>query len=221
MKLVWTAVLLMLIAGCGSINEASGSRGTRPTPSPGAKPAVKKELPWLTVPGGQMKTTLFYGPWQCRREFMNQCQVQCAREGYPLMGCVWLADLKFDWKGRLVLLPVDVDAGSRYGIWHCCCNYPKLPTDKKEVERKRWDRFRESFREDWSKKFGEWPSDGAKSWPGHHVRDLQHGGDPVDPNNIFPAKPSVHDLYNRAYPACYGGQPPWNTVGPDLPYTDN
>jgi hypothetical protein len=43
----------------------------------------------------------------------------------------------------------------------------------------------------------------------------------VDPNNIFPAKPSVYDLYNRAYPACYGGQPPWNTVGPDLPYTDN
>jgi hypothetical protein len=66
----------------------------------------------------------------------------------------------------------------------------------------------------------EWPGDGAKSWPGHHVRDLQHGGDPVDPNNIFPAEPSAHDLYNRAYPACYGGQPPWNTVGPDLPYTD-
>ncbi|WP_233261878.1 hypothetical protein [Vitiosangium sp. GDMCC 1.1324] len=58
------------------------------------------------------------------------------------------------------------------------------------------------------------------SWPGHHIRDLKHGGNPVDLSNIFPAKPSVHDIYNRAYPACYGGQPPWNTVGPNLPYTD-
>ena len=49
MRLGWAVVLLMLLAGCGSINEASGSLGTKPTPSPGAKPAVKKELPWLAV----------------------------------------------------------------------------------------------------------------------------------------------------------------------------
>jgi hypothetical protein len=62
MKLGWTVVLLMLIAGCGSINEASGSLGTKPTPSLGAKPAVKQELPWLTVPGGRMRTTFFLRP---------------------------------------------------------------------------------------------------------------------------------------------------------------
>ena len=134
--------------------------------------------------------------------------------------CGWPTSVS-NGKGSLVLLPVPVEAGSRYGIFHCCCNYSKLLPEKKEVERKRWDGFRESFREEWSKKFGKWPSDGAKSWPGHHIRDLHHGGDPVDPNNIFPVKPSVHDLYNKMYPACYNGQPPWNTVGPDLPYTDN
>jgi hypothetical protein len=26
----------------------------------------------------------------------------------------------------------------------------------------------------------------------------QTWGNPVDPSNIFPAKPSVHDIYNRA-----------------------
>ncbi|WP_331119503.1 hypothetical protein [Archangium sp.] len=43
----------------------------------------------------------------------------------------------------------------------------------------------------------------------------------VDPNNVFPAEPFVHDIYTKAYPACYAGQAPWNTVGPNLPYTDN
>jgi hypothetical protein len=84
MKWALMVVLLALLAGCGSFNEASGSLGTKPTPSPGAKPATKRELPWLTVTGGRMKTTLFYGPWQCRREFMNQCQRECVGENYPL-----------------------------------------------------------------------------------------------------------------------------------------
>jgi len=43
----------------------------------------------------------------------------------------------------------------------------------------------------------------------------------VDPNNVFPARPDVHDLYNKAYPACYAGQAPWNAPGPQLPYKDN
>jgi len=61
----------------------------------------------------------------------------------------------------------------------------------------------------------------GKAFPGHHVRDLQHGGDPVDPNNIIPAQPDVHEVFNEQYPACYDGKAPWNTVGPNLPYTDN
>jgi hypothetical protein len=216
-----TLVLLVLLAGCGSINGASDSLGTKPTPSPGAKPAVKKELPWLNVPGGRMKTTLYYGPWQCRREFMNQCQLECAQQNYKLKGCMWLADIKLDWEGSLIALPLPVEAGSRYGIYHCCCNYPPLPPAKKEVERKRWDRIRTSFRKDWSERFGQWPDEKGKAFPGHHVRDLQHGGDPVDPNNILPAQPDVHVVFNEQYPACYDGQAPWNTVGADLPYTDN
>jgi hypothetical protein len=168
-----------------------------------------------------MKTTLYYGPWQCRREFMTDCQKQCDREGYPLKGCMWLADFKFDWEGSLVLMPVPVRAGSRFGIFHCCCNYPELSPEDNAARRKAWEKFRESYREGWSEKFGKWPEEGEVSWPGHHIRDLKRGGNPVDPSNIFPAKPSVHDIYNRAYPACYGGQSPWNTVGPNLPYTDN
>jgi hypothetical protein len=216
-----TAVLLMLSVGCGAIHGASDGIGIKPTPAPGAKPAVKKELPWLVLPNGSMKTTLFYGPWQCRQDFMRMCQVECAQSGHPLRGCIWLADLKFDWEGELILLPVEVEAGRRYGIWHCCCDFPKLSSAQKEVERRKWESFRKSFRQEWSKKFGSWPDENGVSWPAHHIRDLQHGGAPVDPNNLFPAQPGVHELYNRAYPACYGGQPPWNTPGPDLPYTDN
>jgi hypothetical protein len=212
MKQTGTVVLLALLAGCGSANL-----GTKPTPSPGAQPAKKKELPWLTVPSGRMKTTLFYGPWQCRQEFMRMCQMECAQQSHRLMGCMWLADLKFEWEANL--LPVE--SGSRYGIFHCCCDYPTRPKAVTETERRKWEKIREAFREGWSNRFGEWPATGIKSWPGHHIRDLWHGGDPVDPNNIFPVEPGVHDAFTRLYPACYSAQAPWNTVGPDLPYTDD
>ncbi|HZI03086.1 MAG TPA: hypothetical protein VEZ71_03635, partial [Archangium sp.] len=222
MKLAGAVVLWVCLAGCATTrgSDGLGTGGSGPSPSPGAKPAVKKELPWLNVPGGRMKTTLFYGPWQCRREFMNQCQKECGA-GYKLKGCMWLADFKFDWEGSLVVLPVPVKAGSRYGIYHCCCNYPELSPEDNAAQRKAWNRFRTSFRKDWSEKFGQWPDKGGVSWPGHHIRDLWHGGDPVDPNNVFPAQPDVHDVYNEQYPVCYAGQAPWNTVGPNLPYTDN
>jgi hypothetical protein len=218
MKLAGTVVLWVLLTGCAT---TQGTGGSGPSPSLGAKPAVKKELPWLNVPGGRMKTTLFYGPWQCRREFMTGCQRECASEGHTLKGCMWLADLKFDWEGRVVVLPVPVKAGSRYGIYHCCCNYTELSKEENETQRDIWDAFRASFRDDWSKKFGQWPFENGENWPGHHVRDLKHGGNPVDRNNIIPAQPGVHKVFTKAYPACYGGQSPWNTVGPDLPYTDN
>jgi len=89
-----------------------------------------------------------------------------------------------------------------------------------EAERRKWENIRKDFRNEWGKKFGDWPVESGKAWPGHHIRDLGHGGDPVDPNNILPTQPDVHDVFNRAYPACYEGQPPWNTVGPEWPYTD-
>jgi hypothetical protein len=218
MRLAGAVVLLVFLTGCAT---TQGTGGSGPSPSPGAKPAVKKELPWLNVPGGRMKTTLFYGPWQCRREFMNGCQKKCISEGYKLMGCIWLADLKFDWEGSLFLLPVPVKAGSRYGIHHCCCNYPTRTKPENDAARQEWKSVMKSFRKSWSERFGEWPVERGKSWPGHHIRDLWHGGDPVEPNNVFPAQPDVHEVYNEQYPACYGGQLPWNTVGPNLPYTDH
>lgn len=164
-----------------------------------------------------MKTTLFYGPWQCRQDFMRACQRECAQ----LMGCIWLADIKLDWEGRLVIPPLPLKAGGRYAIFHCCCDYTPLPTAEKEAARKKWDGFRPSFRKEWSKKFGAWPDEEGVAWPGHHIRDLHHGGEPMDPNNIIPAEPGAHAIYNKAYPACYRGQAPWNTVGPNLPYSDN
>ncbi|EPX60105.1 hypothetical protein D187_002191 [Cystobacter fuscus DSM 2262] len=219
MKLAEAVVLLVLLTGCAT---TQGTGGSGPSPSPGARPAVKKELPWLNVPGGRMKTTLFYGPWQCRREFMNGCQRECASEGHTLKGCIWLADLKFDWEGRLIALPVPVKGGSRYGIYHCCCDYPTLTKEQNKAGRDQWKAAMESFRQRWSERFGVWPTASTGvNWPGHHIRDLWHGGDPVDPNNVFPVQPGVHEAYNREYPACYSGQSPWNTVGPDLPYTDN
>lgn len=76
------------------------------------------------------------------------------------------------------------------------------------MARDRWENIRESFREDWSKKFGSWPLERGKSWPGHHIRDLKHGGDPVDPNNILPTPPTIHDVLNKEYPRCYDGGHP-------------
>lgn len=175
----------------------------------------------MNVAGGRLKTILFYGPWQCRQDFMNQCQKECDQQHYPLMGCMWLADIKLEWKGSLVVLPLEVDAGSRYAIYHCCCDYPPLSVTDNEAARKKWNGFRDSFRVDWSKRFGEWPFEGNRAWAGHHIWDLKHGGNPVDPNNIIPAEPGAHDEFGRQYPACYSGQGSWRTVGPDLPYTDN
>jgi hypothetical protein len=145
---------------------------------------------------------------------MDACTGQCAAEGYTLMGCIWLADLKLDWQGG------GVQAGGRRAFFHCCCSYPELTKGENEAKRRLWENARKKFREDWSKKFGNWPLEDGKSWPGHHIRDLLHGGDPTDAENILPAPPDTHDIFNKAYPACYAGAPPWNTVGPNLPYLD-
>ena len=217
MKLCRTAVLGAFLIGCAT---PQGTGGSGSSPSSGVQPAVKKELPWLPVLGGRMKTTLFYGPWQCRQDFMQMCQKECAQQGHRLMGCMWLADIKLDWEGRLVIPPVPVKAGGRYGIFHCCCDYPTVTKDQNDAARKKWENFRDSFRDQWSKKFGPWPAD-EENWPGHHIRDLKHGGDPTDRNNILPAEPGVHGEFGRQYPACYDGRAPWNAVGPNLPYLDN
>ena len=115
------------------------------------------------------------------------------------MGCIWLADVKLDWVGNLAGLPVPVEAGSRYGVHHCCCNYPTLPKAAKEIQRNRWNRIRDAFRDSWSEQFGQWPmGQNGKEYPCHHIRDLFHGGDPIDPNNMIPAEPTSHDEFNKA-----------------------
>ena len=174
--------------------------------------------PTITGPaGGQLQTAIYYGPWQCNQRFMDYCSRKCSAEGHALMGCMWIADIKMDWKGRFLVFPVH--AGGRLAITHCCCDYPTV----KDVadRRDQWDNVKKSFRRKGGEGFGEWPMESnGNSWPGHHIRDLLHGGAPKAENNVLPVPPSVHDVLNKEYPACYSGSSRWKTVGPSLPYTD-
>lgn len=167
--------------------------------------------------GGELQTTIYYGPWQCNQRWMEQCDRKCSSEGLVRMGCIWIADIKMDWKGRYGIFPVY--AGGRLAIRHCCCNYPTIK-DSASV-RKQWENVKQSFRRRWADEFGEWPTDAkGDSWPGHHIRDILHGGAPKADNNVLPVPPAIHDVLNKAYPQCYAGAAPWRTAGPDLPYSD-
>ena len=141
--------------------------------------------------GGQVRTTIYYGPWQCNQRWMEHCQTQCASEGHKLMGCMWLADIKTDWQGRY--LGPSLAAGGRYAITHCCCDYPL--TKDTAVRRQQWKGARDSFRKKWGEEFGDWPKSGDEYWPGHHIRDLQRGGDATHKRNVLPAPPDVHDVF--------------------------
>ncbi len=167
--------------------------------------------------GGQVQTTIYYGPWKCSQAWMDRCQRKCAAEEYVLKGCIWLADIKTDWQMRFALFPVS--AGGRLAITHCCCNYPKASNVK--AQRAKWESVMRAFRKKWGEEFGEWPVDAAgNNWHGHHIRDLAHGGDAISEKNVLPVSPNTHDKFTDAYPACYAGADGWNTVGPDRPYVD-
>jgi hypothetical protein len=170
--------------------------------------------------GTSLKSTFYYGPWQCNRNFMSQCQRECTAQGRTLKGCMWLADIKYDFRGQTLLLPIPIQAGSRYAIWHCCCDFPTLSKAQNKALRDEWNARREAIRRQFAREYGDWPSSGGKYWPGHHIQDLWHSGAPVDLANILPTRPDIHDAFGRQYPGCYAGQAPWNTVGPELPYTD-
>ncbi|NTX62613.1 hypothetical protein HUA74_18325 [Myxococcus sp. CA051A] len=178
--------------------------------------SAKWEGPPVTTPdGGTVRYAIYYGPWLCSARWMTQCERRCASEGHVLVGCIWLADLKGDWAGRWAYLPAE--AGTRYAITHCCCDYPVTdPT----LTRRQWDNARDNYRRDWIAEFGGWPQSGGRNWPGHHVRDLGHGGHPTDPRNVFPVPDAVHTIINSAYPQCYARGSRWSTVGPDRPYLD-
>lgn len=170
--------------------------------------------PAVNVPGGgQFRTAIYYGPWQCSTRLMQSCQRKCANEGYALQGCMWLADVKMDFEGTTI------QAGSRFAMTHCCCNYGTLSTAQTAAQRQRWESIRDTFREQWARRFGAWPTDAkGTNWPAHHVRDLHHGGSPTDWENLFPMLPEVHATLNGLYNQCYANNPPWNSVGVDYPY---
>jgi hypothetical protein len=147
---------------------------------------------------------------------MAHCESKCASEGHKLMGCIWLADIKTDWQARYLGSPAT--AGGRYAITHCCCAYPKA-TDT-AARRESWKGARDTFRKKWGEEFGEWPKRGNEHWPGHHIRDLQRGGDPIASGNVLPVPPDVHAVFTDEYPMCYAGGGKWSTVGPARPYVE-
>ncbi|TQF10166.1 hypothetical protein FJV41_40875 [Myxococcus llanfairpwllgwyngyllgogerychwyrndrobwllllantysiliogogogochensis] len=182
----------------------------------GPPASAKWEGPPVTTPdGGTVRYAIYYGPWLCSARWMTQCERRCAAEGHVLLGCIWLADLKGDWSGRWAYLPAQ--AGTRYALTHCCCDY--AVTDPTRT-RRQWDNARDNYRRDWIAEFGGWPQSGGRNWPGHHIRDLGHGGHPTDPRNVFPIPDAVHTVVNSAYPQCYARGSRWSTIGPDRPYSD-
>ena len=142
----------------------SGMNAEGAEPSPGVGPASAK---WMGKPvqapgGGEIQTTIYYGPWQCNQRWMNLCQNKCASQGHKLMGCIWVADIKTDWRGRYLGFPAA--AGGRYAITHCCCDYPEV--EETASLREQWTKKRESFRRKWGEEFGGWPTNGDTNYPG-------------------------------------------------------
>lgn len=203
---LWVPTLVLTVV-CGTTLAASSARADRKWVGP--------EMPGPL--GGQSQTTIYYGPWQCSRAFMDSCQSKCTAQGHKLMGCIWLADIKTDWKSRFLGYPTS--GGGRLAITHCCCDYP--PAQDTKDRRAKWERETEGFRKKWSEEFGEWPRDvDGRNCHGHHIRDLGHGGDPTAKGNVLPVCSEIHYEFTDAYPACYAGKDGWSQVGSDRPYTD-
>lgn len=203
--LAWSLGLLLPLRGLGNA----------PTPPPAAGKWVGPEL--SGPGGGTSQTTIYYGPWQCRQEWLNDCAARCTSQGHKLMGCIWLADIKTDLKTRFLGSPVS--AGGRLAIKHCCCDYP--PAADLKQRRDAWERGIDAFRRKWAREFGAWPTEpDGSNWPGHHIRDLKHGGDPTADRNVLPASPATHKVINSAYLACYAGKGDWSKAGPYWPYSE-
>lgn len=79
--------------------------------------------------------------------------------------------------------------------------------------------MRPDFRRQWANRFGTWPTDTTGTpYEGHHVRDLWHGGNPTDWDNIIPFPQDLHQQLPAAYKQCYANNPPWTRTGVDYPY---
>jgi len=203
--LVWGLVLLPSLSGSGA--------------APSAPPPSRKWTgPTFSLPGGGSSRTIFYyGPWQCRQEWVDECRSKCGEQGSQFKGCIWLADIKSDVQTRFLGAPVS--AGGRLAIKHCCCDRP-VATDQ-DKRRSKWENAADSFRRKWSREFGDWPREpDGSNWPGHHIWDIKHGGAPVAEGNVLPVPPDVHKIINTAYLACYAGKGHWGQPGPYWPYAD-
>jgi hypothetical protein len=204
-RLTWSLTLLLFMSGSS-------------TPPASPPPAQKWVGPVLPGPaGGTAQATIYYGPWQCRQEWLSDCQARCSSQGHKLLGCIWLADIKTDLKSRFLGSPLS--AGGRLAIKHCCCDYPTV-TDLKQ-RRDAWENGIDAFRRKWAKEFGAWPTEpNGTHWPGHHIWDLRHGGAPKADGNVLPVPPDTHKTINQAYLACYSGKGNWNQAGPYWPYAE-
>jgi hypothetical protein len=202
------AVLLLILVswGCGTMGS------TVPPPK-----ARKWEGPWMETPAGLVRKTLYYGPWQCRQVWLDECSSKCEAQSLKSMGCIWVADIKTEFHGAGVI--ASVEAGGRWAVTHCCCNYPLAPD--LEGRRAQWESSRERYRKEWTKEYGGWPTDAnGNHWPGHHVFDLRHGGPAIASGGVIPVPLDTHSVINSAYPQCYSGKGLWNTAGPYWPYSE-
>jgi hypothetical protein len=172
--------------------------------------------PWMPTPNGGRRTTIYYGPWQCTARWLEECSGKCAGQGRRSLGCIWIADIKFDWEGQVG--PVPIAGGGRLAITHCCCDYAIVSSKE---GRDAWDQARAGFRERWAGEFGAWPREaGGRFWQGHHIRDLMHGGDPVADGNVLPVPTDMHYALTNEYRACYAAGSRWAQPGPQRPYAD-
>src|SRR3954468_3000039 len=74
--------------------------------------------PWIPTPNGERRTTIYYGPWQCTTAWLEDCSTKCVAQALTSLGCIWVADIKYDWLGEIGPLPVA--GGGRLGISNCC-----------------------------------------------------------------------------------------------------
>jgi RHS repeat-associated protein len=183
-------------------------------PSPLPRPAPTQQVGPIGGPQGQITVKIYFGPWRCRKVWVDTCKKKCASQGLKFLGCVWIADINevIEVGG----LPV---AAINYALTHCCCSYPSITGKPLDQCRGDWNKYRDDFRELWESKWGQkFPTTNGKPWPVHHVHDIAHGGKPTDPNNLIPLPPDVHYKVTTAYGQCYSGAPEWSQAGPDWPF---
>jgi hypothetical protein len=86
--------------------EALGGDPSNPSNRPETGAAVgPASRVWRPAPlqtgGGVLRMALYYGPWRCSQRLMDSCETKCRAQAMSLMGCIWLADMKYDWVGEV------------------------------------------------------------------------------------------------------------------------